>query len=207
MPRKKIPAPLPRPVLFFCLNCDQPMTLIRQVKLFCSESCADEAKLVRYARRCFSDGRINQPDVQEAIQIRIAHALSGGYGERERRVLPSARSAVIALDGRCQKCGQPGRDIDHIDGSSNEMENLQLLCRTCHNEKTTARFVEITPEHERYAEIDAKRDSLRFRIEASEPQRPCDDEKKWLTSHRQFMTERRGELKKQRDVSQSSSDL
>src|SRR6267142_4720449 len=118
MPRKKIQAPLPRPVLFFCLNCDQPMTLIRQVKLFCSEACADEAKLVRYARRCFSDGRINQTDVQEAIQIRIAHALSGGYSERERRVLPSVRSAVIARDGgRCQKCGQPGTDIDHIHGS------------------------------------------------------------------------------------------
>jgi 5-methylcytosine-specific restriction endonuclease McrA len=178
--------------------------LIRQVKLFCSEACGDEAKLVRYARRCISDGRINQPDVQEAIQIRIAHALSGGYSERERRVLPSLRSAVIARDGgRCRKCGQPGTDIDHIHSSSNELDNLQLLCGTCHNKKTKARFVEITPELERYSEINAKRDSLHLRIEASVPQRPCDDEKKWSTSHLQFMTERREKLKKQRDVSRS----
>ncbi|MDX6499065.1 MAG: hypothetical protein QOG23_2325 [Blastocatellia bacterium] len=205
MPRKKIPAPLPRPVLFLCLNCDQPMTLIGQVKLFCSEACADEAKLVRYARRSIGDGRINQPDVQEAIQIRIAHALGGGYSERERRMPLSLRRAVFARDkGRCQKCGQLGTDIDHIHSSSNELANLQLLCGTCHNKKTKERFVEITPEHERYAEVDAKRDSLRFRIEASEPQRPCDDEKNWLTSHRQFMTDRRRELKKQRYVSQTS---
>ena len=115
MPRKNIQAPLPRPVLFLCLNCDQPMTLIRQVKLFCSEACADEAKLVRYARRCISDGRINQPDVQEAIQIRIAHALSGGYSERERRVPLSVRRAVFDRDGgRCQGCGRPGTDIDTV---------------------------------------------------------------------------------------------
>jgi hypothetical protein len=184
------------------------MTLIRLVKLFCSEACADEAKLVRYARRCFSDGRIDQPDVQEAIQIKIAHALGGGYSERERRVPLSVRRAVFDRDGgRCQKCGQPGTEIDHIHSSSNELDNLQLLCGTCHNKKTKARFVEITPEDERYAEIDAKRESLRSRIEASEPQRPCDDEKKWVTSHRQFMANRRGELKKQRDISKSSSDF
>jgi 5-methylcytosine-specific restriction endonuclease McrA len=199
MPRKKKPLPPPVPVDFPCLNCDRPITLTKDVKLFCDEACADEAKLVRYVRRCRRDGRINQPDVREAIQIRIAHALAGGYNAKERRLSPKKRKAVIErAGGLCEKCGQPGTDIDHISGSSDDMENLQLLCRTCHNEKTKESFVPLTPEHERYEEIKAKADGLRLRTDAPTPQRICDDEESWLTLHRQIMAERRRVLHEER---------
>ena len=175
------------------------MTLTLHIKLFCSEACADEAKLIRYVRRCKRDGRINRPDVREAIEIRIAHAVSGGYDAKERLLPTAVREAVFERDnGRCQKCDQPGTDIDHIHGSSNDLDNLQLLCKSCHNQKTKAGIVPLTPEHERYAEIKAKADGLRFRTEAQPPQRVCDDEESWLTLYPQVMSERRQVLLKER---------
>lgn len=191
MPRKKIQLPL-CPVDFSCLNCDQPMTLTRYIKLFCSDACRDEAKLVRYIRSCGRDGRINQPDIQDAISIRFAHALSGGYRAKERRLSAAKRRAVFERDnGLCRKCGQPGTDVDHVDGSSNDLANLQLLCKACHNEKTRSKFVPLTPEHERYAEIEAKRESLLFRAKTLAPQRACDDDENWYTINREVMSERR----------------
>src|SRR5262249_29900336 len=120
---------------FPCPNCNQP---IRVAELFCSELCKQEAKFVRYVRACGRDGRDKQPDVQEAIRIRLAIILGGGYPEKERQIDKSIRKAIIERDkGRCKNCGNPGDQIDHISGSSNELENLQLLCRKCHNQKTT----------------------------------------------------------------------
>src|SRR6266542_5719934 len=100
------------PPPFVCFNCDQVMNRSLPVRLFCSEACADEAKFVRYWRRCTRDGRINQPDVLEALQIRLAHIMAGGYSERERHITRSRRAEVFKRDeGRCRECGQPGTDI------------------------------------------------------------------------------------------------
>lgn len=198
MPRKKINLPL-CPVDFPCLNCNQPMTLTSQIKLYCSDLCRDEAKFVRYFRACRNDGRINQPDVKDALLIRMAHILSGGYKESERRLRPSERRAVIGRDkGLCQKCGQPGTDIDHINGSSNELENLQLLCKTCHNEKTKSRLVPLPPGDEEGAEIKAKKVNLLLRANSLTPQRGCDDEETWRTINRQVMSERQQALYEER---------
>lgn len=76
---KRGPSSFPAPRAFICLNCDQPIEITKPVKLFCSEACADEAKFVRYYRRCKLDGRLNQTDVQEALAIRFAHIMAGGY--------------------------------------------------------------------------------------------------------------------------------
>ena len=42
----------------------------------------------------------------------------------------------------CQSCGAPGHEVDHIvnvkAGGTNNPENLQTLCRTCHWRKTRA---------------------------------------------------------------------
>lgn len=171
--------------------------MANQAKLFCSVECADEAKFVRYVRRCTRDGRIERPDVLDAIRIRFAMIVGGGYPERERHMPPSIRRAVIARDGgRCQQCGQPGADIDHIEGSSNEIENLQLLCRRCHNKKTIAGLVEIGPGDEDYEETMERAKRLSSRIEASVPKRPCDDDRHWDTRYRRSMLEREKALKK-----------
>jgi hypothetical protein len=146
-----------------------------------------------------SDGRVNQPDVKDALLIRMAHILSGGYRENERRLRPSGRRAVIERDkGLCQECGQLGTDIDHIDGNSNELENLQLLCKPCHNKKTKSKLVPL-PSKEEGAEIEAKRVSLLFRANSLTPQRGCDDEENWLTFNRQVISERRQALHKERE--------
>lgn len=56
------------------------------------------------------------------------------------------RSRIIFRDcGLCQECKRNGKitigaEVDHIqqlaDGGSNEDENLELLCRDCHADKT-----------------------------------------------------------------------
>ncbi|PWH05205.1 HNH endonuclease [Brachybacterium endophyticum] len=48
------------------------------------------------------------------------------------------RQSVIARDsGRCVQCGERGTDVDHIArGNDHSIENLRLLCRSCHMRRT-----------------------------------------------------------------------
>lgn len=178
------------PPPFICLNCDQPIEVTGQIKLFCSDLCSEEAKFVRYFRRCSHDGRIKQADVKEAIEIRFAHIMAGGYPARERQVPRSLRAEVIARDkGVCCKCGEAGTTLDHIDGDANELDNLQLLCNACHNEKTKLRIVEMMPNDERYPAFSKKAKILRFRCNAPRPLRLCDDSELWPTRYHNVMAE------------------
>ena len=61
-----------------CANCLEPLPEDVEA-LFCSAWCAEIADTVRYQRRVFRDGRIQRPDVQEAIRTRNAFLLIGGY--------------------------------------------------------------------------------------------------------------------------------
>ena len=54
-----------------CVNCGGEFAS-PVPRLFCSVLCQDEAKLVRYVRRCSADGRSAGDEVQEAIEIRMA---------------------------------------------------------------------------------------------------------------------------------------
>ena len=66
-----------------------------------------------------------------------------GYGTYWRKL----RSQVLARDGGlCQECLRQGRtvaatDVDHVvpksRGGTDDMSNLQALCRECHRVKTT----------------------------------------------------------------------
>jgi len=173
-----------------CLNCDRPAPPIKgQPRLYCSEGCAEEAKTIRYVRGCIRDGRIEKQDIQEAVRIRLAMVIGGGYPEKERQVPSAVRKAVIAREhGRCKLCGKPGTDIDHIEGSSNKMENLQLLCRPCHNAKTVGGFVPIAPEHKKKAK------ELSARINARKPLRPCDDDERWARLYVEILAERKAAI-------------
>jgi hypothetical protein len=166
---------------------------MNEAALFCSDLCKDEAKFVRYFRACLNDGRYDQPDVQEALRIRLAHILGGGYAERERLLPQSIRDAVIARDkGRCRKCGGPGSHIDHISGSCSHLVNLQLLCPRCHNEKTTACFVTISKET--HPDEWAKRETLLARVHASRAVRLCDSTE-WEHLWRTLLKARKEALK------------
>jgi len=155
---------------FPCMNCDET---IPEAVLFCSPLCREEAKFVRYYRACIQDRRIKQPDIQEALQIRLAHILAGGYRGNLRQLSSALRKTVIDRDhGRCRRCGAAANQIDHIDGDSNDLDNLQLLCERCHNEKTMAHLVQISPDT--HPEEWARRDALLSRVASSRPTRLCD---------------------------------
>jgi predicted nucleic acid-binding Zn ribbon protein len=129
-----------------CANCLDPLPEDIEA-LFCSTWCSEISASVRYQRRVFRDGRIDDPDVRLALSIRNAFLLIGGYGSLGRTLPVSTRAEVKTRDGgRCTRCGKPGAEIDHIDGSSPNLDNLQLLCSECHKRKTSENLVPATAE-------------------------------------------------------------
>jgi 5-methylcytosine-specific restriction endonuclease McrA len=143
--------------------------------LFCSELCSQTASTIRYWRRVVRDGRIDQPDVREAVRTRVAHLLAGGYHEAARRLSPAVRARVWERDGgRCVRCGQPGAEIDHIADDSPDLGNLQLLCADCHRAKTAARM---RPASQEQAAAVAALYAERVRPDV--PALLCDDEQRW----------------------------
>lgn len=172
---------------FPCPNCLQ---LTDGLSLFCSELCKQECKTVRYARACKKDDRDKDEKVKEAIKIRIAHILGGGYPEKERLLPKSLKDKVLNRDkGLCQKCGDKGTEIDHIKGSSDDIGNLQLLCTTCHKYKTASNFIPVTIEDDFDAWLKAQ--ELQARIELDRPIKLADNENKWKTIWREIASKRR----------------
>jgi 5-methylcytosine-specific restriction protein A len=47
---------------------------------------------------------------------------------------------VLAAEPLCRHCSRPGLDVDHIiplaSGGTNDRNNLQVLCHSCHSSKT-----------------------------------------------------------------------
>ena len=159
-------------------------------RVYCSNGCHDEAKLVRYARRRFAEYRGQLPaDIRDAIGMKIAHVLAGGYDEQARRLTRQQRATVWERDrGRCVLCGQVGEEIDHINEPSGDLENLRLLCDTCHNQVTSSRFRTIDGDPAK----EAKHRGLMLRVAAREPLRACDRDdwqttyRTWVRKHAQF---------------------
>lgn len=179
-----------------CVSCDgkfeprHPLAL-----LYCSELCKDKATTVRYLRRVSRDGRIEDPDVIEAIRIRIALIAGGGYRQSERRLPKGVREAVIKRDGGlCQQCGEPANQIDHIDGPSSDLANLQLLCDRCHRDKTNQGIERVFPGDPGYQAAKAARAEIESRGYAKTPLRPCDDEVNWNSTFRVESGRRRLQL-------------
>lgn len=126
-------------------------------------------------RRAFRDGRIQDPDVQLAIQTKNAFLLIGGYRSLGRNPTPRIRTEVRERDGgRCQQCGKPGLEVDHIAGSSDDLDNLQLLCLDCHHAKTAENMEPAGPE-----DREALRGMFETRVVPDEPQLLADDELGW----------------------------
>lgn len=110
-----------------CANCDAAFAPRQQATAFCGLSCKSEAEAVRYGRAVQSRYGSDPPeDIAYALKMKIAHALGGGYRATARRLSPARRVEVVARDaGRCVLCGKPGEEIDHIDGDSDELNNLR----------------------------------------------------------------------------------
>ena len=172
-----------------CANCLEPLPE-GEDGLFCSSWCQEAAKHVRYFRRVFRDGRIQDPDVQEAVRVRLAFLPAGGYEALGRNLSPQTRDAVKQrANGLCQKCGAPGADIDHIAGSSADPDNLQLLCKQCHTSKTAESLVLASPE------IRVLIDQLMFdRVMPETPRLLADDPSAWESTWRRLKFARRERL-------------
>jgi hypothetical protein len=132
------------------------------------------AKTVRYVRAVRADGRIKQPEVAEAVRIRIAHVNAGGYPAAERKLSAEQRQAVFALaGGLCQECGAAAREVDHIgepiNGDISHPDNLQALCSDCHRRKTMRSIRPATDPT-----VLARAAEVQLRIHAPEPLRACD---------------------------------
>ncbi len=198
----------PQFVAGLCANCGSP-SVTTVSSLYCGELCKQSANLVRYARACHSDGRDRSPDIREAIQMRMASVLGGGYPERARHVPDDVRSAVFERSGGlCENCGRkldferttgdPDLipTIQHMHGDSSDLSNLRAWCRRCNLEDAKSRFVPV----EAGSSQDAYAQELLVRIGSPRPLFLCDDEKRWNSIWRQLARDAK-------DVIQHRSEL
>ena len=175
-----------------CLHCEEDMPPFVKPRLYCSIGCEQEAELVRDVRRCITDGRIEQSDVQFAIQTRLAHIMAGGYDKRARRLSTEIREAVLKRSkGKCEICGKDGCDVDHIQGNSSELPNLQFLCKDCHNQKTQSNIVPVEEGTAEFEYVKLRMTQFWDFVNAENPLRLCHDEIHWNSVWRQYQNERK----------------
>lgn len=185
-----------------CFNCDHPQPADDMLNFYCSIACAQEAELIRYARGCNEDGRIKDPLVVEAIIIKLAHVMNGGYDRRARKIPESVRKEIINRDkGKCQECGKPCHsnelEIDHINGPSIDANNLQVLCNACHNQKTMASIVPTPITHDVPLHMLTRHQRIMDSINATLPLRECHDHLLWKTIWRTRKKERKEQANNQ----------
>jgi len=102
------------------------------------------------------------------------------------------RNIIIKRNNsKCQICGKIGTEIDHIKGDNNDLENLQLLCRKCHINKSLANIKTINPNDENYNEILNKNRILELRAHNKTPLLICDDEINWNKKRKDLIKERK----------------
>lgn len=169
-----------------CANCLEPLPL-DIAGLYCSSWCSETSGHVRYMRRVFRDGRINDPDVQLAVRTKNAFLLMGGYRSLGRKLTPRLRAEVKQRDGgRCQECGKPGVEVDHIDGNSDDPSNLQLLCASCHHDKTAQNMHPATQE-----QSELIRALMQTRVAPAIATLRADDDVTWATEWRSLQAARK----------------
>lgn len=179
----------PRYIVGACANCESPAVTVKN-PLWCSSACQQAAKLVRYVRARRAQGTHQRPDIVEAIEMKMAHVLAGGYPETERRVPAAIRAEVFRrAGGRCQNCGRPLAlefstldsgalfTVQHVAGDSNSISNLQAFCRRCNMADAKANFVRIHPSSLHAAQAA----ELEARWLSPEPLRLCDDHTQWAS--------------------------
>ncbi|GEM_PF-4328288 len=184
-----------------CANCDKPLDQGAPPTLYCSERCKGYAKDVRYFRACRRHGRMGDPDVREALNMRMAHLVVGGYNSKQRRLEPKMHAAVLAAnDGLCCLCNkQPSTEVDHIDGPSGSRENLQGLCDKCHHDKTAQRFEPMTTGDK------VIRDTFLARVDHEPPLRASDNDETWKARQPSLFAQTRAWCHPQVDEFESGS--
>lgn len=137
--------------------------------------------MIRYVRNKIAEGRADEPDVSEAIEMKMASVLGGGYPAKARQVSAQLGRATMERDSfTCRLCGAPATEIDHIAGSSNDPNNLRALCKPCNMKLAQAKFQPTDPAGQLMAA------QIWHRIDANTPERLCDDEKSWNSMWRRL---------------------
>ena len=161
---------------FECANCGERYVVETggpSGSAFCSVKCRSTAKAVRYVRaklREFGSRELFPDDIELAVKYKVGHALGEGYDSAARTIPKDTRDRVVSRDNaKCVHCGEDGQEIDHIEGNSNDLSNLRLLCRSCHRRVTNVHFQPITDEVTR-----RYRDKMLARIHSLEPLLFCD---------------------------------
>jgi 5-methylcytosine-specific restriction endonuclease McrA len=170
------------------------MLEMKNQTLFCGEFCRQVADFVRYSRGVTRDpARAKDPEVVEAIRVRMAILIGGGYPTGARHLSLEQRAAIIERDGgKCRECGAPAKEIDHIAGSSADPSNLQLLCHECHMTKTKSSFVPANEMQKAWA-----KQLWDTRIYPDAPLRLSDDTERWGKEWRALKKERTDRIWKQ----------
>jgi hypothetical protein len=102
-----------------------------------------------------ADGRFeSDPTIEEALRMRVAQILAGGYDEKARRVSPALWERIMERDGRrCVICGEPATQIHHIAGSDSAEGNLRATCATCNPRLAQAQLVPAPPDKAAQADL------------------------------------------------------
>lgn len=79
-----------------CAHCEAALDPMAPAALYCSWQCKGLAKDVRYFRRCYREGRSQDPDVQHALQTRMAFIAGDGYNAKARLLSKATRQEVLA---------------------------------------------------------------------------------------------------------------
>jgi len=169
---------------FSCVNCDGTIPWNQKKKIYCGNFCKEQAKDIRWIRGTIIRGVYNDPDVVIARKTRIAHLNAGGYLSLNRRIPNQTRFAVMQKnDDKCANCGKTDangtHEVDHIAGSSNSIDNLQLLCVPCHREKTMSNIVSVREDDPRREGMEIHVKELKERIFSPNPIKLCDDYGSW----------------------------
>lgn len=170
-----------------CLECPNCGANVSRVTLvYCGDYCRDFCKIVRSSRKALSDQEMDHETHQRALEgiaIKLPHLYGGGYPATKRQVSGNIRQEVFARDKyTCMRCGNPATEIDHIQGNSNDLANLQALCGPCNLNKRWLITVNRKDNPDEWKRIDAIRQALVDRIGAITPRRACDDEGQWESS-------------------------
>ena len=132
-----------------CFVCGNDTTERGRHLLYCSPGCQYFARVIRHIRVLVDSGvPLNEGQII-GIGQQAYPWVSNGQGYY-RYVPKATRLEVFARDEQtCQSCGAPATDIDHIEGGSAELENLQALCAKCNRQKMLSNLVPITDESKR----------------------------------------------------------
>lgn len=185
------------PPKFKCVNCNNIIPWARPQKLFCKDICKDEADYVRYHRKAISENRHEIEEIRDAIEARKLSVVSGGYPSKTRKIPKLLREKILTLaNNQCAVCKKKGNEIDHIKGSSNDLNNLQVLCWNCHISKSKKNYSSIKRDDPDAYEKIMKHIELEKRVKLKKPLVACDDHNTWNLLHKEIQNKSKLEFYK-----------